>query len=196
MFTGIIEQLGTIGDVREASGLLRVQVLSEPGDLALGGSIAVNGCCLTAVEVSPKGFSCELTPETLERTAFRDRLKPGLVVNLERPLRVSGRLDGHIVQGHVDGVGRIEAIRPVSDSAELEIEAPAALLRYLAPKGSVALDGISLTVVSAAASRFTVAVIPYTLKNTNLGSARPGGLVNLEMDILAKYVETLLRFRS
>ena len=193
MFTGIVEQGGRIARVEDLGHILRVEVLAGPSDLEVGGSIAVNGCCLTAISVGPTGFACEITPETQKRTAFRERLAPGRVVNLERPLRANGRFEGHVVQGHVDGVGSLVALRPLGDSAEVEIETPEPLARYLVSKGSIAVDGISLTIVSVQGRRFTVAVIPYTLKNTTLGSALAGELVNLEMDILAKYVEALLR---
>ena len=158
--------------------------------------MAVNGCCLTAVEVGPRGFTCELTPETLARTRFDERLREGVRVNLERPLRADGRFDGHIVQGHVDGVGRVTSLRRLGESAELEVEAPPELLRYLVLKGSVAVDGVSLTVAGLAGGVFGVALIPYTLEHTNLGDAGPGGHVNLEADLIAKYVERLLGSRA
>jgi riboflavin synthase len=157
-----------------------------------GGSIAVSGCCLTAVAVDPQGFACELAPETLARTAFGRRLRPGAAVNLERPLPADGRLDGHIVQGHVDGVGIIRDFRRRGGSAELTVGAPRPLQRYLAAKGSIAVDGVSLTVAALRGGAFTVALIPYTLQGTTLGDARPGDVVNLEVDVLAKYVERLL----
>jgi riboflavin synthase len=162
------------------------------GSLAAGSSIAVNGCCLTVVEVDGAGFGCELTGETLRRTAFEARLVPGAAVNLERPLRAEGRFDGHIVQGHVDGVGRVLELRRLGDSAELRVAPPPELARYLVAKGSVALDGVSLTVAGLEPAAFTVALIPYTLNHTTLGLARSGELVNLEADIVAKYVERLL----
>jgi riboflavin synthase len=163
--------------------------------LAPGSSIAVNGCCLTAVSVHGAGFACELTAETLARTAFDERLEPGALVNLERPLRADGRFDGHIVQGHVDGLGRVTALWRQGEAAELEVEFPPELGRYLVEKGSVAVDGISLTVAALGPRAFTVAVIPYTLAHTNLVEAHPGTRVNLEADVLAKYVERLLRER-
>jgi riboflavin synthase len=196
VFTGIIEQIGRIARVEERGDLIRLEVGCEVGDLVTGGSIAVDGCCLTATDVHGTGFSCDLTPETLLRTAFGERLLAGRGVNLERPLRANGRFDGHIVQGHVDGVGRVGKVVSRQDSAEIEFEAPVGLERYLVPKGSIAVDGVSLTVVEVRGTHFTVAVIPYTLEKTTLGAARPGELVNLEMDILAKYVESLLRSRE
>jgi riboflavin synthase len=198
MFTGIVEETGTVRAARAAGDILRVDIAAAQTvrDLAVGGSVAVNGCCLTAIAVAADGFSCELTRETLARTAFGDRLAPGALVNLERPLRADGRFDGHIVQGHVDGVGRIVDLRRQGEAAELVVDPPARLARYLVEKGSVAVDGISLTVAAVAADgRFSVAVIPYTLAHTNMSRARPGDRVNLEADVLAKYVERLLQQR-
>jgi riboflavin synthase len=197
VFTGIVEEAGRVESVARRGELMVVRIAAREvtGGLALGGSVAVNGCCLTAVDVGPDGFTCELTPETLARTRFEERLREGVRVNLERPLRADGRFDGHIVQGHVDGVGRVAALRRLGASAELEVEAPAELGRYLVLKGSVAVDGVSLTVASLAGSVFGVALIPYTLEHTNLGDARPGGHVNLEADLIAKYVERLLGSR-
>jgi riboflavin synthase len=197
MFTGIVEETGHVLELVEQGGSTRlaVRAVRVLDSLTAGGSIAVNGCCLTAVHVRPGGFACDLTAETLSRTAFRERLRPGSLVNLERPLRADGRFDGHIVQGHVDGVGRIVDLRPEGGGAVLEVEPPSELSRYLVEKGSVAVDGISLTVASCAEPTFTVAVIPYTLAHTSLAEARPGDRVNLEVDILAKYVERLLRQR-
>ena len=197
MFTGIVEETGTVRSAEPTGDGLRAAIAagSTVRGLPLGGSIAVNGCCLTAVSVAPDGFVCDLTPETLARTAFAERLRPGVVVNLERPMRADGRFDGHIVQGHVDGVGRILDLRR-GEGAELVVRPPAGLARYLVEKGSVAVDGISLTVASLApGGDFTVAIIPYTLAHTNLAQARPGDRVNLEVDILAKYVERLLQER-
>jgi riboflavin synthase len=193
MFTGIVEQLGRVARLLPREGGLLLEVEARGGDLEVGGSIAVNGCCLTAVSVGGTGFACEITPETQRRTAFGERLRTGVGVNLERPLSVRGRFEGHIVQGHVDGVGTIVGVSPSGDSAEIGIEVPPGLERYMVEKGSIAVDGVSLTLASVSGSRFTVAVIPYTLKNTTLGSARVGEYVNLEMDILAKYVEAMLR---
>ena len=155
----------------------------------------MNGCCVTAVELVPEGFLTELTEETLRRTSFTERLMPGVRVNLERPMRSDGRFDGHIVQGHVDGVGRIRELRRLGDSAEVTIELPEALERYLVEKGSVAVDGISLTVAGTAAGAFTVALIPYTLEHTTMRDARVGDRVNIEVDVIAKHVERLLATR-
>jgi riboflavin synthase len=195
MFTGIVEEVGKVLGAERRGAVLRVEIAGPQTvrGLSAGGSVAVNGCCLTAVTVGAESFACELTEETLARTAFAERLTPGAAVNLERPLRADGRFDGHIVQGHVDGVGRIAALERQGEAAELRVELPAGLERYLVPKGSVAVDGISLTVAALAAGSFTVAVIPYTLSRTNLAFARAGDRVNLEADVLAKYVERLLR---
>jgi len=198
MFTGIVEEVGTVRAADPRRDVLEVRIAAERVLIALapGASIAVNGCCLTAARVEDGSFTCELTPETLERTAFRDRLRAGAVVNLERPLRADGRFDGHIVQGHVDGVARIVDVQKLGDSAEMEVEAPRDLDRYLVAKGSVALDGVSLTVARRQEGRFTAALIPYTLQHTSLGSARPGDRVNIEVDVIAKYVERLLAPRT
>jgi riboflavin synthase len=198
VFTGIVEEAGTVASATRRGELLVVRISAGAvlDDLPSGGSVSVNGCCLTAVDVGGGAFTCELTPETLRRTLFDERLRPGVRVNLERPMRADGRFDGHIVQGHVDGVGRVVALRPLGESAELEVAVPAELERYLVAKGSVAVDGVSLTVAGLAAGVFTVALIPYTLLRTNLGDARPGGHVNLEADVIAKYVERLLAARG
>jgi len=198
MFTGIVEGTGTVESAERRRDVLvvRIDVGGLFGGLPLGGSVAVNGCCLTAVDSSSRGFACELTEETLRRTAFDRRLAPGARVNLERPMRADGRFDGHVVQGHVDGLGRVRAIRTLGESAEIVIEAPPDLERYLVEKGSVAVDGISLTVWGISGGAFTVAIIPYTLEVTNLRDAQPGSLVNLEADVIAKYVERLLAARG
>ena len=195
MFTGIVEETGMVRAAEPRGDGLRVAIdaAATARGLPIGGSVAVNGCCLTAVEVSADGFACDLTRETLARTAFAERLRPGALVNLERPMRADGRFDGHIVQGHVDGVGRIAALERHGESADLVVEPPPDLRRYLVEKGSVAVDGISLTVAALAPGRFTVAIIPYTLARTNLARASAGDPVNLEVDILAKYVERLLQ---
>jgi len=196
MFTGIVEETGTVQSQERRGDVVVVRVAAVLGGLPLGGSIAVNGCCLTAVTVDAGGFVCELTEETLRRTGFEGRLRRGARVNLERPMRADGRFDGHIVQGHVDGCGRVVRLSRSGDAAELEVEAPQDVLRYLVEKGSVAVDGISLTVASLRPSGFTVALIPYTLEHTNLADARAGDRVNLEVDVIAKYVERLLAARG
>lgn len=150
VFTGIIEETGVIASAERRGDILKVRIGAKRvlSDLPKGGSIAVNGCCLTAIEVGPDGFVCDLTEETLRRTAFESRLSAGVKVNLERPMPAHGRFDGHVVQGHVDGVGRIAEMRWLGDSAELFVEPPSGLERYLVEKGSVTVDGISLTVAS------------------------------------------------
>jgi len=198
MFTGIVEGTGTVRSAERRGDVLVVgiDVGGLFGGLPLGGSIAVNGCCLTAVRSDASGFAVELTEETLRRTRFEDRLKQGVRVNLERPMKADGRFDGHVVQGHVDGIGRVREMRWLGESAEIVIEPPRELERYLVEKGSVSVDGISLTVWGIRDGAFSVALIPYTLEVTNLRDARAGGLVNLEADVIAKYVERLLAARG
>lgn len=198
MFTGIVEGTGTIrtasrrGDVMTA----RIDVGGLFEGLPLGGSVAVNGCCLTAVRSDAQGFDVDLTEETLRRTRFDERLVPGALVNLERPMKADGRFDGHVVQGHVDGIGRVREMKWLGESSEIAIEPPAELERYLVEKGSVSVDGISLTVWGIKDGAFSVALIPYTLQVTNLRDAKAGSLVNLEADVIAKYVERLLAARG
>lgn len=194
MFTGIIEETGTVETTDRHGSILRARINAGPilEGMVVGDSIAVNGCCLTAIALDATGFTCELTSETLWRTAFEDRLKPGARVNLERPMKANGRFDGHIVQGHVDGVGTVKELRRDGTAATLVVEPPPELLRYLVEKGSIAVDGISLTVAALVGPAFTVAIIPYTLDATNLRDAQPGDPVNLEVDVIAKYVERLL----
>jgi riboflavin synthase len=198
MFTGIVEEVGRVESSVLQGEVLRVRIAAAetPRGLPVGGSVAVSGCCLTAVAVASGSFDCELTTETLRRTAFAERLKPGRAVNLERPLRADGRFDGHIVQGHVDGVGRVRELREDGLAAELVVECPSGLERYLVEKGSVAVDGISLTVARLVPGAFAVAIIPYTLEKTSLRETRAGDLVNLEADVIAKYVERLLAARA
>jgi riboflavin synthase len=198
MFTGIVEGTGTVRSASRRADVLTVRIdvggLFE--GLPLGGSVAVDGCCLTAVRSDDQGFEVDLTEETLRRTRFDERLRSGALVNLERPMRADGRFDGHIVQGHVDGIGRVREMRWLGESAEIEIEGPAELRRYLVEKGSVCVDGISLTVWGIREGTFSVALIPYTLQVTNLRDAKAGTLVNLEADVVAKYVERLLAARG
>jgi riboflavin synthase len=197
MFTGIIEESGVVREAVQRGDVLTVKIGAQCTleGLSIGGSIAVNGCCLTAVRRDATGFECDLMGETLARTAFDERLRPGTRVNLERPMRADGRLDGHIVQGHVDGIGRIRAVRRLEETAEIDIDTPPALEKYLVEKGSVAVDGISLTVARLAPGYFTVALIPHTLEVTSLGEARAGDRVCLEADVIAKYVERLLTWQ-
>ena len=189
MFTGIVEELGVVGKI--SNNAMTVQASKVTEDLKLGDSIAVNGTCLTAVNFSRTEFSVDLSPETMRRTSL-GQLSEGSPVNLERALLASDRMGGHIVQGHVDGTGRVLSSRVDGDSIIFRIRVPKRLNPYIVEKGFIAVDGISLTVVKRGASSFTLAVIPYTLKNTNLASVSIGDSVNLEADILAKYVESLL----
>jgi riboflavin synthase len=187
MFTGIVEELGSVAHLD--GGRLRIAAISVLEDVAIGDSIAVNGCCLTVVahDVERSWWEADLSSETLTRTTLGG-LEPGAAVNLERAVRVADRLGGHLVQGHVDAVARI--IDPVPD---LRVEAPSALMRYFVEKGSVTVDGVSLTVVDVLADGFTVAIIPHTAAVTTLGQYRSGDRVNLEVDVLAKQVERLMR---
>lgn len=185
MFTGIIEELGHV--LARRDGRFTFSAVKVLEDLAPGGSVAVNGCCLTAVTVGPDHWTADAVDETLRRTTL-GRLGPGDPVNLERPVRAVDRLGGHVVQGHVDGVGEV-----VDPPPTLGIRVGAGLARYLAEKGSVTVDGCSLTVVDALDDGFTVAVIPHTAEVTTLGRLRPGDRVNIEVDVLAKYVDRLLR---
>ena len=190
MFTGIIEELG---EVREASpGRLVIAARAVTGDSPVGASIAVDGCCLTVVENTGGTLAFDLSEETLARTSLR-RLQPGAAVNLERPVTLAARLGGHIVQGHVDGVGTVATIAPEPDGgAVVDVDLPQDLMRYVVEKGSITIDGISLTVAGMDASRITIAVIPHTLSATTLGSATIGDPVNIEVDVIAKYVERLM----
>jgi riboflavin synthase len=195
MFTGIIEELGTVAavDTRAAGSRLTVRCSTVMEDLREGASIAVNGVCLTAVNLRPDSFAADLAPETLRRSNLGD-LRVGSRVNLERPLSPSGRLSGHIVQGHVDGTGEFVALDSLGDENWwLRIRVPAELDAFLVYKGSIAIDGISLTVAALEADLLSVTIIPHTYRNTTLAGYRPGSRLNLECDILAKHVEKLLR---
>ena len=189
MFTGIVEEVGIVSKITNNG--MTVKALRVLSDVKLGDSIAVNGTCLTAVSFSNSEFSVDLSPETMRRTSL-SQLTEGSRVNLERALSASDRMGGHIVQGHVDATGRITSIKPDGDSIIFRVRIPKRLDKYIVEKGFVAVDGISLTVVKRGASSFTLAVIPYTLENTNLAVLSEGDWVNLEADILAKYVESLL----
>jgi riboflavin synthase len=190
MFTGIIEELGT---VEAAAPHLRVRCATVLDDMAEGASIAVNGVCLTAVGLRPDSFAADVAPETLRRTNL-GALRPGSRVNLERPLSPSGRLSGHIVQGHVDGTGEFVSLDALGeDNWWLRIRVPEELDPFLVFKGSIAIDGISLTIAALEGPLLSVTIIPHTYRNTTLGGYRPGAKVNLECDVLAKHVEKLLR---
>jgi riboflavin synthase len=195
MFTGIIEEVGKIAEIRDTGDfrMLRVDASTVMSDLVIGSSIAVNGVCLTARTITQTHFSADLSRETLNRSSLGN-LTTGSLVNLERPMRADSRFGGHIVQGHVDGVGRIRRFDLDADAWNLEVEYPEAEARYIIEKGSITVDGISLTVASLKGSGvFSVAIIPHTFENTNLKAAKPGNLVNLEFDVLAKYVENLIK---
>jgi riboflavin synthase len=188
MFTGLVQQLGTLTSLE--GGRLSVTA-ALAGEIAVGDSVAVNGACLTATGVTPGSFTADVMDETLRRTTL-GALRPGDPVNLELPLRAADRLGGHFVQGHVDGVGSIAAVQDEGFSRLVEIEADPGLMRYVVEKGSIAVDGVSLTVASLAEGTFGVSLIPETLERTTLGRASPGDSVNLEVDVLAKYVERLV----
>lgn len=185
MFTGIVEELGRVRASEGGRLVVESEVISS--SLDTGASVAVNGCCLTCVEAARGWWAADVVPETLARTTLGS-LRPGDPVNLERPVRASDRLGGHIVQGHVDGVGTVLAPAP-----ELVVEAPRHLVRYVVEKGSVAVDGCSLTVAGVEDASFSVAVIPHTAEVTTLGRRARLDQVNLEVDLLAKYVERLLQ---
>ena len=194
MFTGIIEELGTIRSIRRgaASAVLSIGAEAVLSDLRIGDSVAVNGVCLTATGVDGSGFTADVMHETLRRSSL-GALGPGSRVNLERAIAADGRSGGHIVSGHIDGTGTIAERRRDDNAVWYTVSAPPALLRYIVEKGSVAIDGISLTVASVEADRFSVSVIPHTAAVTLLGAKGPGDVVNLETDIIGKYVERLLR---
>jgi riboflavin synthase len=194
MFTGIIEELGTVESIepRTAGARLRVNCSHVLEDLAEGASIAVNGVCLTAVDLRPDSFAADLAPETMNRSNLGD-LIPGSRVNLERSVTPATRLSGHIVQGHVDATGELISLEALGDGNYwLTIRIPAAMDRYLVHKGSVTIDGISLTIASLDDAVVGVTIIPHTYANTRLGSLQPGARVNLEVDVIAKHIEKLM----
>ncbi|HXP15927.1 MAG TPA: riboflavin synthase [Terriglobales bacterium] len=195
MFTGIIEEVGRVTRIarEKASRRLTVSASRLTRELRKGDSIAVSGVCLTAVEVTSKSFAADLAPETWKRTSF-SRIERGARVNLELPMRADGRFGGHIVQGHVDGTGRFMALEKIAgtDGYWLRIEIPPELARYVIFKGSLSIEGISLTVAKVEATKVTAAIIPHTVQMTNLKSLKPGDAVNLEVDMVAKYVEKMI----
>jgi len=190
MFTGIVEEKGTVtAFTPERITLAASKVLS---DLEIGGSIAVNGCCLTAVEITAEGFSADVSPETLDKTNLGD-LSEGAQVNLERPLLPTSRLSGHFVQGHVDGTGEFLSIDPLpDDNWRLRVRAPERMLPFLVYKGSIAIDGVSLTIAKLVDDVIEVAIIPHTYQETVFAQRKPGDRVNLEADVIAKHVARLL----
>ena len=193
MFTGIVEELGSVRAVTPDGGGARLEISATTvlDDAVLGASISVNGCCLTVMELGDGWWAADAVTETLQRTALGG-LRVGDPVNLERPVRLADRLGGHLVQGHVDAVGSVlERIAEADGSVRVEIDAPPEVLRYVVHKGSITVDGVSLTVAALGRTAFTVAVIPHTLAVTTLGTRGPGDPVNLEVDVVAKYVERL-----
>ncbi len=190
MFTGIIEETGRIGAIRSGGRDVAIKIAARavPASLRIGDSVAVNGVCLTVVAVDDSAFECELSPETMRRTSFARALE-GTPVNLERPVLAGSPMGGHFVLGHVDGVGKLLSSVPSGGGVEMTFGFPRELDRYLVFKGSIAVDGISLTIALLEEASFRVAVIPHTLGNTNLKHLRPGDPVNLEVDILGKYFE-------
>jgi riboflavin synthase len=194
MFTGLVQQVGVVASVSREGGGAVVRVSAPLAhDVAEGDSVLVNGVCLTATAVADGEFAAELTPETVRRSALGD-VESGSRVNLELPLRATDRLGGHIVQGHVDAVAEVAAVAREGSALNLRVVPPPSALRYVVEKGSVALDGVSLTVTGIDEGGFGVSLIPETLERTNLGDAAPGRRINLEVDVLAKYVEKLVRF--
>jgi riboflavin synthase len=192
VFTGLVHGTGAVGGL--TGGRLTVET-PLGADLKPGDSVAVNGVCLTAAEVSGDGFAADVMDETLRRSSL-GRLAPGDAVNLELPLRPADRLGGHVVQGHVDGLGRVRDVRDEGFARVVTVEADPALLRYVVEKGSIAVDGVSLTVSALEDEAFAVSLIPETLERTTLGRVRAGDEVNLEVDVLAKYVERLIDARA
>ena len=188
MFTGIVEEVGTVRAARPGRLTIVAQKVLE--DTKPGDSIAVNGACLTVVELWGDSFSVDIMPETLRRTNL-GALRPGDEVNLERPMAVGGRMGGHFVQGHVDGVGKVISATREEEALLVRYEAPQDIMRYVVEKGFITVDGVSLTVVQYDATSFKVSLVTYTIENTILGQRTPGDVVNLEVDIIAKYVERL-----
>jgi riboflavin synthase len=187
MFTGLVRSTGMVAGIRR--GRLRIE-LQPPIELAEGSSIAVNGVCLTVADIDENGFEADVMAETLRRSSL-GALSDGDWVNLETPLRVGDPLDGHMVQGHVDGTGTVAAVRDEGTSRVVRIDTAPELLRYVVEKGSIAVDGVSLTVSAIGEDWFEVSLIPETLERTTLGATSPGGIVNLEVDVLAKYLDKL-----
>ncbi|MBA7710241.1 Riboflavin synthase [subsurface metagenome] len=188
MFTGIVEEVGKI--TLASAGKLVIAASKVIQGMELGGSIAVNGACLTITDFNTNSFSVDVMPETLKRTSL-GLLRPGDGVNLERPLALGGELGGHLVQGHLDDTGRVTSIMPDGETVIIRFEAPPEVMHYVVEKGFIAVDGISLTVAAKDAGSFRISVVDFTWKHTTLGSRRVGDLVNLEVDIIAKYVEQL-----
>src|SRR5215469_9278515 len=195
MFTGIIEEVGRVAAITATGEQRRLTVSCSKllPQLKQGDSVAVSGVCLTAVDLTQDAFTADLAQETWMRTSF-SRLKPGARVNLELPMRANGRFDGHVVQGHVDGTGTLLSLQPIRGGNDylLTVNVPSELTRYIVPKGSLAIEGISLTVAAIDGVQVRVAIIPHTAQTTNLRSFKPGDPLNLEVDVIAKYVEKML----
>jgi riboflavin synthase len=196
VFTGIVREIGRVEAVEGGAERVRLRVAAPETAAAVtaGDSVSVGGVCLTATHVADGVIAFDAVPETLRRTALH-RLDPGAPVNVEPALRAGDPLGGHIVQGHVDGVGTVRSLVPEGDGMRLWVDSPTNLLRYCAEKGSIAVDGVSLTVAELDERGFAVALVPFTLAATTLGGLEPGDVVNLEVDVLAKYVERLLQRR-
>ena len=196
MFTGIIEEVGHIARIKAQGQNRRIEIEAKliPAQLKTGASVSVSGVCLTALDITANSFHADLAPETWARTSF-SRLKTGALVNLELPMPANGRFDGHIVQGHVDGIGQVQAFDRIAESDNwwLTLKLPSELERYVVHKGSISIEGISLTVARLEGRNCSVAIIPHTVEMTNLKSLRAGDPVNLETDVIAKYVEKMMR---
>ncbi len=196
MFTGIVEEVGRVTRIEQRGENRRITIAATntPTELKPGNSIAVSGVCLTALDIKPGSFCADLAPETWVRTSF-SRMHEGALVNLELPMKADGRFGGHIVQGHVDGVGKLIALERIARSENwwLRIELPSEVEKYTVHKGSISIEGISLTVAKLEGRTCTVAIIPHTVEMTNLNSLQPGDPVNLEADVIAKYVEKMMR---
>jgi riboflavin synthase len=195
MFTGIIEEVGKVATINVTGGKRRLTIACAKllPEIKIGDSVSVSGVCLTAVAVSTNSFTADLAQETWQRTSL-SRLRPGALVNLELPMRANGRFDGHIVQGHVDGTGTVKRLSPVPGGNDyvLTINVPSELTRYIVAKGSLSIEGISLTVAGIEGTEVRVAIIPHTAGVTNLQSLEPDDAVNLEVDVIAKYVEKMI----
>lgn len=196
MFTGIVEEVGCVTKIEQRGENRRITIKAEktPKELGTGNSVAVSGVCLTALDIKPGSFSADLAPETWVRTSF-SRIHEGALLNLELPMRADGRFGGHIVQGHVDGVGKLISLDRIADSENwwLHIELPEEVEKYTVYKGSISIEGISLTVAQLKKNRCTIAIIPHTVERTNLHSLKSGDALNLEADLIAKYVEKMMK---
>jgi riboflavin synthase len=196
MFTGIIEEVGRVIVIEQhgENRRITIEAANSPKELKTGDSIAVSGVCLTAIEINPQSFQADLAPETWARTSF-SRMRKGALVNLELPMKADGRFGGHIVQGHVDGVGKLIELQRIEDSENwwLHVELPPEIEKYAVFKGSISIEGISLTIAKLERGRCSIAIIPHTVEHTNLGSLKAGDPLNLEADLIAKYVENMMK---